>query len=105
VDLAPQHAVAEVEHALVPQQIAVADVERLVVHEQADQLAVGHVHDRLTGVREPVGRLGLWQRPRLVERVQVRAGDLEGLALVEVAAHPDVAVRQGEDRLALAEAV
>ena len=38
---------AQVEHALVAAQLAVADVERLVVDEQADDLAVGDVDHRL----------------------------------------------------------
>ena len=83
---APQHAGAEVEHALVREQLAVADVEGLVVDEQADDLAVGHVHDRLARLRVAVAGLGVRQRPQLVERVQVRAGQAERLAFVEVRA-------------------
>ena len=105
VHLAAQDAVAEVEHALVAQQVAVADVERLVVHEQADHLAVGHVHHGLARIGEPVCGLRVRQRAHLVEGVEVGAGGVHGLALVEVAAQADVAVRQREDRLALAEHV
>ena len=39
------------------QQLAVAHVERLVVDEQADDLAVGHVDDRLAGLRVAVAGL------------------------------------------------
>ena len=105
VHLPAQHAVAQIQHALVAQQVAVADVERLIVHEQADHLAVGHVHQRLAGVWQAVGSLGVGQRAHLVEGVQVGPGHVEGLALVEVAAQADVAVRQGEDGLALPEVV
>ena len=49
--LAAQHAGAQVQHALVAAQLAVADVERLVVDEQADELAVGDVDDRLAATR------------------------------------------------------
>ena len=79
----------------------VAHVERLVVDQQADQLAVGHVDQRLALFGIAVAPLGVRQRQRLEEPVQVRAGDDVRLALVEVAAQPDVPVRQGEDRLGL----
>src|SRR5690606_15898008 len=83
----------------------VADVERLVVHEQADHLAVGDVDDRLALLRVAVGRLGMREGTLLVERVQVRARHPVRLALVEVAAHADVAVGQREDRLGLRQSV
>ena len=54
---------------------------------------------------QPVGGLGVRQRPDLVEGVEVAAGQRERLALVEVAAQADVAVGQREDRLALAQQV
>ena len=84
---------------------AVPDVERLVVDEQPDDLAVGHVDDGLPDVGEAVARLRVRQRPVLVQRVQVRARQAVRLALVQVAAQPDVPVGQGEDRLALREQV
>ena len=102
---AAQHAGAEVELALVREQLAVADVERLVVDQQPDDLAVGHVDDRLARLGVAVAGLGVGQRPQLVERVQVGAGQAVRLALVEVAAQPDVAVGEGEDRLGLREHV
>ena len=70
--------------------------ERLVVDEQADELAVGDVEDRLTGLRVAVAGLGVGERTGLVEGVQVGAGQPVGVALVEVPPHPDVAVRQRE---------
>ena len=73
LDLAAQDAVSQVQHPLVRAQVAVADVERLVVDEQADRLAVRHVDDRLTGFGEAVSRLGVRERVQLVEPVQVRA--------------------------------
>ena len=81
------------------QELAVAEIERLVVDEQPDDLAVGDVHEGLAGLGVAVSRLGVRQRPQLVERVEVRARELEGLALVEVGAQADVPVREGEDRL------
>ena len=53
---------AQVQHPLVLQQPPVADVERLVVDQQPDQLAVGDVDDRLAGLRVAVGALGVRQR-------------------------------------------
>ena len=101
VHLAPQHPRPEVEHALVRQQLAVADVEQLVVDVQPHQLGVGDVDDRLPRLRVPVRRLGVRQRPRLVEAVEVRPRQPDRLALVEVPAQADVAVGQREDRLGL----
>src|SRR4051812_2578789 len=43
----PQRTGTEVEHAIVCAQIAVANVERLVIDEQTEQLAVGDVDERL----------------------------------------------------------
>ena len=96
-----QQAGAQVEHALVTTQLAVAQIQRLVLDEQADQLAVRDVDDRLPGFGIAVAGLGVRQRPVLEEAIQVRAGEPEGLALVEVAAEADVPVREREQRLGL----
>ena len=101
VHLAGQRPRPQVQHALVRVQRAVPDVERLVVHEQPDDLAVGDVDGGLPGVGEAVAGLRVRQRPNLVHRVQIAAGQPVGVTFVEVAAQPDVSVRQGEDRLAL----
>ena len=82
--------------------MAVADVEGLVVDDQAEDLAVGHVDDRLARLRVA---LGVRQRPQLMKPVEVGAGPLVGLTLVEVAPQPYVAIGQGEHRLRLAEHV
>ena len=87
------------------EQLAVADVERLVVDQQPDELAVGGVDDGLAVLRVAVAGLGVRQRARLVEAVEVGAGQPERLALVEVAAQADVAVGEREDRLRLREHV
>src|SRR5581483_11377625 len=96
---------AQVEDALVVEQLSVAHVERLVVDEQADDLPVRHVDDRLTGLRVAVAGLRVRQRPELVERVEVGPRQAVRLALVEVRAQPDVAVREREHRLGLREHV
>src|SRR5690606_33438609 len=85
----------------VREHLAVADVERLVVDEQPDQLAVGDVDDRLAVLRVAVAGLRVGQRAGLVVAAEVGARERERLALVEVAAQPDVAVGEGEDRLRL----
>ena len=94
---------AEVEHPGVRDQFAVADVEGLVVDQQPDRLAVGHVDHGLPRLGEAVAGLGVRQRPQLVERVQIGARDAVRLALVEVAAQADVPVAECEDRLRLGE--
>jgi len=96
-----QHPGAEVKHALVRAQLAGADVERLVIDEQAQQLAVGDVDDRLPGLREAVGDLGVRQRPRLVDPVEIASRQAVRLALLQVAAPSHVAVGQREHRLRL----
>ena len=80
-------------------ELAVAQVEGLVVDEQADDLAVGDVHERLSGLRIAVAGLRVRQRAQLVEGVQVGAGQAERLALVEISPQPDVPVREREHRL------
>ncbi len=105
VRAAAQDARAEVEHALVLEQLAVADVEQLVVDEQADELAVGDAEQRLARLGVAVGALGVRQRADLVEAVEVRPRHSAGVALVEVAAQADVAVGEREQRLALGQQV
>ena len=85
--------------------LAVADVERLVVDQQPDDLAVGDVDHRLARLGVAVAGLGVGQRARLVEAVQVGAGQAVGLALVEVAAQADVPVGEREHRSGLGEHV
>src|SRR6202012_28357 len=72
-DLPRQGARAHVEGAGVGADGAVPDVERLVVDEQPDYLAIGDVDDGLPHVGETVARLRVRQRAVLVQRVQVRA--------------------------------
>ena len=102
---AAQHARVKIEHALVVVEGAVAEVERLVVDQEAQDLAIGDVNDGLTRLRVAVARLGVRQRPRFVEPVEVRARQAKRLALVQVAPHPDVTVAEGEDRFGLGQSV
>ena len=82
-------------------QLAVANVERFVVDQQAQDLAVGDVDDGLSGLWVAEARFGVGQRSDFVERVQIRAGQAVRLAFVEVAANSDVPVGQREQRLRL----
>ena len=75
IGAAAEHAGSKVELALVREQLAVADVERLVVDEEADDLPVRDVHDRLARLRVAVAGLGVRERPQLVEGVQVGPGE------------------------------
>ncbi len=102
-DRAPQHAVAEVEGALVVLEVGGADDERLVVDVELHQLGVRRVDEGLAGSGEPVGRLGVPDRPGLVQPVDVGAVLERVPALLGVAAHPDVAVRDREQGLGDAE--
>ena len=92
--LASQHPGTQVEDALVGAQVPVAYVKWLVVYEQADDLAVGDVDQRLADIRVAVARLGVEQRMRLVEAVEVRAWQAVRLALLEICPQPDVPVRE-----------
>ena len=103
--LSAQDPFAQIELPLVADQLPVPDVEWLVVDEQAEHLAVGHVDERLARLGIAVGGLGVRQRANLVEAVQERPGRPRRLALIEVPAQADVAVREREDRLGLGQQV
>ena len=75
-----QHAGTKVEAPLMATQLAVADVERLVIDEEADDLAIGHVDHRLARLGVPVAGLGVRQRPQLVDAVQIGTGQAVGLS-------------------------
>ncbi|OLB96540.1 MAG: hypothetical protein AUI15_14030 [Actinobacteria bacterium 13_2_20CM_2_66_6] len=102
---ARQEAGLEVEHPLVGEELAVADVERLVFDHQPDDLAVGHVDQRLPCLGIAVCRLRVREGHLLEDRVQICARCGVRLPFVEVGAPPDVAVGKREDRFGLAEAV
>ncbi|MNC06232.1 hypothetical protein D3C75_537390 [compost metagenome] len=71
---------------------------------QADNPCVGHIQHRLVHFRQPVGALRIYNRLRVVESVQIIAGHCGAgrsvIALLEVAAHPDIAVAEREHALA-----
>jgi hypothetical protein len=84
-------------------QLAVANVERLVLDQQANDLAVGRVDHRLSRLRIAITRLGIRKRPRLVQTRQVCPQHTVRLALVEISPEPDVPIGQCEHRLGLGE--
>ena len=99
--LTAQLPAAEIQHPLVGDKSPIADVEGLIIDQEADQLAVGHVDDGLTGLGVAVTGLGVGQRVRFVHTVQIAARQPVRLPLVKVSPPTDMTVRQGEQRLAL----
>lgn len=91
----------EIQHPLVAAQLAVPNVKRLILDQQANDLAVGRIDHRLSRLRVPVPRLGIRQRPDLVEPGQVGPQQPVWLALVEIPPQPDMPVREREHRLGL----
>src|SRR3712207_6009756 len=71
-----------------PEQRAVADVERLVVDQQPDELAVRGVDEALVRLGPPVGRLRVVVFLGLVAAVDVGSGRAARLALLEVPRSP-----------------
>src|SRR5262249_55731433 len=92
---------AKVEHAVVREQLSIANIEGFVVDQQANQLAVGDVDERLAGLRGAVLALGRSQRPQLVEAVEIGSRQAVGLAFVEVTADTDVTIRERKQGLRL----
>jgi hypothetical protein len=86
LDVTSKDAGTQVQHALVSFQLTVSDVERLVVHEQAEKLAVGNVDHRLACLGVAVATLGIGQWQGLEKPIQVRTGDPMRLPLIEIPA-------------------
>ncbi len=86
----------EIEYPIVGQQVAVTNIERLVIDEQADELAISHVDQRLARLRSPVLALGFQQRAQFIETVQIRSRQPMWLAFVKIASHANVAVGESE---------
>ncbi len=103
--VARQHPVAEIDGALVGVEIGGRQQQRLVVDVQLEQLGVGHVDDRLAGLGEAVRLLGMHDRPRLVEPVEVGAVAVGLTALLGIGSHPQIAVAECEQGLEGAEIV
>ena len=100
---ASQHAGPQVQFPLVAAELTQAQVERLIVDEQADDLAVGDVDHGLARLGIAVAGLGVGHRALLVEAGEVGARQAGRLALVEVSAQANVTVGQREQRFRLIE--
>src|SRR6516162_10205017 len=87
---------AEIEQAIVGEQLAVTEVKGLVIDEQSDELAIGYVNDCLTRLRGSILGLGLRQWTQFIETVEIRSRHSMRLAFVEIAARSDVAVGKCE---------
>ncbi len=103
VDVALQGSGAQVEAAFVAVQHPGPEVERLVVHDQPDELAVGGVDDRLGALGEPVPGLGVGEVTLLIEGIEVRPRHPHRRALIQVPAQTDMPIGQGEHRFRLAQ--
>jgi hypothetical protein len=82
----------EVQQSLVGTDLAIADVEGLIIDKKTDQLGVGDIDHRFPGLGVAVGGLGIRQWTALIDAVQVRTGKTVGFALIQVAPPADVAV-------------
>jgi len=96
--VAGQRPGAEVEYPVVLEGAAVPHVQRLVLDQQPDDLAVGHVDHGLAGFRVAVPAFGVGQAVFLVEAIEVGARQAARLRLLERAAQADVPVGQRERR-------
>src|SRR5215831_12728744 len=77
--------------------------EGLVVHEELDDLAVGHVQDGLASFREAVGFLAVDDRPGFIEPVDEGAVFGVGPAFLRAPAHAEVAVAYRQHRFQLSQ--
>ena len=84
---------------------AVPKIHRLVLDEEPDDLAVGHIHHGLARLRIAVTTFGVRQITQLVEAVEVGAGMIDRLALLEASAEADVTIRECEQRFLSAQHV
>src|ERR1700756_3485115 len=76
------------------QYIGTGELKRFVIHEQADDLAIGHVYYCLTGSGETVGFFGVNDRPLIIKSVNKRAVLHAGFSLFRAAAHAEIPVTQ-----------
>ena len=99
-----QNALAEIEAAFVGEDRTGREVEALAVHGDLDTLGIGQVEHELVGPSKAIGVLGIADRLRVVEAVDVgpfHAGiGLAQPGLVVTATGADMAVAEREQRLA-----
>ena len=82
-------------------QLAIANIKRLIINEETQQLAVGDIDHRLPRFGIAIPRLRIGQGEQFINGVQVGAGDTIWLPLIEIPPQPDMAVGERENRLRL----
>src|SRR5215470_12949214 len=75
--------------------------ERLVIHEQLDDLAVGHVANRLAGPCETISVFSVDYRTRFIEPIDESAILGIWAAFFRASAHAEISVAERQDRLEL----
>src|SRR4029434_2821712 len=100
-DLSVERPGPHVQPPVVMQAARVGQPEGLVVHEELDDLAVGHVHDGLASFREAVGFLAVDDRPGFIEPIDEGAVFGGGPAFLRAPAHAEVAVAPRQHRFQL----
>ena len=101
VQLAVEGASLQVQASVVMTYIRASDPEWLIVHEQANDLAVRHVQHGLAGAGETVGGLAVDNRPLFIEAIDERAVLHSGVTLFRHAAHAEIPVAQRKQGLRL----
>ena len=104
-DFPVERASLHVEPPVILQQLGMGQPKRLIVDEELDGLAVGHVEDGLSGFREPVGILGIDDGPGFIEAIDKRAVFCVGPPLFRAPAHADVAIAKRQHRFELRQEV
>ena len=104
-DLAVERARLHVEPPVVLQQVGMREPEGLIVDEELNDFAVGHVEDRLPGFREAIGIFCIDNRPGFIESVDKGAVLSVRTALLRAPAHADISVAEREHRFKLGQEV
>src|SRR5215475_8169999 len=81
--------------------MSVGQPERLVIHEQLDDLAVRHVADRLAGSCEAISILSVNDWSRFIEAIDESAVLSVGPAFLRAAAHAEIPVAERQHRFRL----
>ena len=93
----------EIQHPLVCPKHPVTHVERLVIHQQPDHLAVGDIDHRLPRLRQAVRASAEGKGRSSYTPFRYEPGSPCGSPFVQVPPPADVTVRQREHRLTLGE--
>ena len=104
-DLPVERPRLHVEPPVILQQLGMGQPKGLIVDEELDDLAVGHVENGLPGFRKAVGILSIYHRPRFVEPIDKRTVFCVRAALLRAPAHADIAIAKREHRFELRQEV